>query len=133
MSLRPLYQALASKLQAVANCEESGNDEWRIRHSEAIESLVKNHLPSGGGFDAGTMLDLFASKPERLVFITSFHHMDEHGFYVGWSDHTVIVTPSLANGINLRVTGRDRRDIKEYIGDSFYEALKTQVEEYGAN
>lgn len=126
-----LYTQLASTLTALRHCESpSANEsqkEWALRHKEHIEALVKEHMPSGSGFNNGTTLDLDKSTPERLVFDTAFHHMDEHGSYCGWTEHTVIVTPSLAFGFTMRVTGRDRRGIKEYIGDSFHTALSGEV------
>jgi hypothetical protein len=95
--------------------------------ADLARHLVKDYLPSGSGFDAGTTLDEGASSPDKLVFDTSFHHMDEHGGYDGWTEHKVIVTPSLAHGCDLRVTGRDRNDIKSYIGETFAHALDTEV------
>jgi hypothetical protein len=76
-----------------------------------------------GGFDNGTTLDMDASNPEKLVFQTSFHHMDENGCYSGWTSHRVVVVPSLAFGIRLHIGGEDRNDIKSYIFESFTEFL----------
>jgi hypothetical protein len=53
-----LYTHLASLVQARLNCIESQNDEWLAKHQDRIESLVKEYLPSGSGFDSGTKLDL---------------------------------------------------------------------------
>ena len=120
----PIYQQIARSFVAYQNCLISGNTEWGGNHKETIESLASDHLPSGSGFDSGSTFDFEASKPNRLVFNTSFHHMTEHGYYDGWTEHSVIVTPDLHSGFNLHVTGRDRREIKEYIGDitTFLEA-----------
>lgn len=125
---KPLYQEIAIRLNAMRTCEARGNKEWKDKHEEWIETAVKKHFPSGSGFDAGTKLD-DNSTDERLIFNTSFHHMDGHGYYDGWTDHCVIVTPSLMFGFKLRVTGRDKNQIKEYILDCFYEALMKEVEE----
>ena len=125
-----VYQALASLVDARQRSIERGNDEWVGKHEERIADIVSEHLPSGSGFDSGTVLDLDESKPDRLVFVTSFHHMTEHGYYDGWTGHNVIVTPSLAHGFNLRVTGRDRNEIKEYIEETFQYALDTEQREY---
>jgi len=122
-----LYQQLASLVQTRLNCIESKNDEWFDKHEERIEALVKNHMPSGSGFDSGTALDLGASDPDRLVFRTSFHHMDGYGMYDGWTEHDIIVTGSLAFGFSLRITGRDRDQIKDYITDCFSTALNTDI------
>ena len=51
--------------------------------------------------------------------------MNEYGAYVGWTEHDVIVTPAF-DGFNLRVTGRDRNQIKEYIGDVFHTWLSAK-------
>lgn len=115
----PVYQKLASLMQARINCLQSGNMEWFNRHSYYAERICKESMPSGSGFDAGTKLDFEKSTPEKLVFTTSFHHMDENGGYCGWTDHSVIVTPSLQQSFKIRVTGKDRAFIKEYITDVF--------------
>ena len=49
MLTRPLYRAIAEKLQAIENCRKANNAEWEARHSDAIEDLVKAHMPSGSG------------------------------------------------------------------------------------
>lgn len=86
---------------------------------DGIEKLVKNKFPSGAGFDAGTKLDLGRSTGEKLVFTTSFHHMDEHGGYDGWTEHTITVKPSMQFDFDLKVSGRDRNGIKDYIAEQF--------------
>lgn len=99
---------------------------WIDKHTERIHNLVGNHMPSGSGFDQGTGLDLDASHADKLVFTTSYHHMNDGGMYDGWTEHTVTVTPSF-NGLNIRVSGRNRNDIKEYIRDCFDSALETEL------
>lgn len=122
-----LYAHIARLIKAIENCKQSGNDEWYAKHDERLSLLIANHMPSGSGIDSGTELDP-KSTPERLVFNTSFHHMDEGGMYDGWTDHQVIVTASLMFGIDVRITGRNRNDIKEYLGGLFAAALEEEVE-----
>lgn len=120
-----VYEAIARRVDALRRC----SPEWVIRHTECIDSLVRGHMPSGSGFDAGTQFDIAAhveSPADRLVFQTAFHHMNESGMYDGWTDHKVIVRPSLQHGFTLSVTGRDRNGIKEYIADVFYSALNAE-------
>lgn len=124
----PLYQKLAVTFQAYENCVKNGNEEWGARHLETIQALEKNHLPSGSGFDAGTLLDIKNSHSEKLVFHTSFHHMDQHGTYDGWTSHKVTVRGNLAFGFTLKVSGKNRNDVKELIADMFDTALRVQVE-----
>ena len=128
--MKPLYRALAGALIALRNCQNSKNTEWEGRHHDRIEKLTKDFMPSGSGINSGTDFDFAVSKPERLVFTTSFHHMNDGGSYDGWTDHTVIVTPSLWNDFDLRITGRNRKDIKDYLHDVFREALRQEVEEF---
>ncbi len=127
LSRTPLYRELASLLQARDNCRKSNNREWLDRHTASMEYLAKNYLPSGSGIDCGTKLDLDASKPNRLVFTFSFHHMNECGMYDGWTEHSLIVTPSLLSGIDLRITGRDRNQVKEYLYETYQYDLTQDV------
>ena len=78
-------------------------------HEATIKRLVKDFMPSGSGFDAGTKLDLDLSHAERLVFTTSYHHMNDGGYYDGWTEHTVTVTPGF-NGSNIKdIRARPKR------------------------
>lgn len=118
-----IAQTLAAKgdLNYMADRGLMSEDAYRAnmeRNEAKLERLIDN-LPSGSGFNSGCKLD-DSSKPDRLVISADFHHMDENGSYDGWTTHQVIVTPSLAYGYNLRVTGRNRNDIKSYIADVFH-------------
>lgn len=117
---RKVYAAIAAALIASRNCEQNGNTDWLIAHKARIDWLVKQYLPSGGGFDAGTKLDLIRSKAGKLVFNTSYHHMNDAGYYDGWTEHAVTIVPTFDDCINIAsITGRDRNSIKEYIADVF--------------
>ena len=115
-------------VDARLTCIARDNHEWLAKHTERIEALVKEHLPSGAGFDHGTSLDLDASTGEKLVFNTAFHHMNDGGFYDGWTEHHVICTPSLAHDFSLKISGRNRNDIKEHIHEVFSIALQSESE-----
>jgi hypothetical protein len=120
---RPLFMVLAGLIQARNYCAKHGLSDRFDSHTDRIESIVDNEFPSGSGFDSGTKLDLDLSTPEKLVFTTSFHHMNPVGYYDGWTDHKVTVRPSLAYGFTLSVSGRNRREIKEYIAEVFHDSL----------
>lgn len=91
---------------------------WR----DVIKRIDSNWLPHGSGFDSGSNVNIGESTARRAVIDTSFHHMDEYGAYDGWTNHRVIVTPEFS-GFSVRVTGRDRNGIKDYIADVFNAAL----------
>jgi hypothetical protein len=84
-------------------------------------------MPHGSGFDNGTELDTKTSAREKLIFATSFHHMDDNGSYDGWTEHTVTVRPSLVHGFGLTVSGRNVRGIKDHIAEAFESALSTEI------
>lgn len=124
--MRPISRVafIAAKLQAIANCIAAGNAEWRDRHQEALDATMEG-APSGSGFDNGSSL-FDKSTPDKLVFGTAYHHMDGSGMYDGWTDHTVVVTPAF-DGFDLKVTGRDRNDIKDHIAEVFHAWLAAAV------
>lgn len=136
MNRSNVVQTIASALDAMRRCESrakpgnDGADHWSSmarHHRDSVESVVSRYLPSGSGFDAGTKLDFDASRPDRLVFTTSFHHMNDTGMYDGWTEHRVIVVPSFIGHFSLRVSGKDRNGIKDYIADVFHHALQETV------
>ncbi len=124
---RILYKELASAIDARKRCAETNNAEWFAKHGETIAQLVDDFLPSGFGWDGGTKIDLDASHADKLVLFGSFHHMHESGMYDGWTEHTVTVTPSLLNDFNLRISGRDRNEIKDYLHEMFDASLRTEI------
>ena len=127
MRSAPVYRALADRILAMGNCERSGNHEWFTEHRAIAERIVADHLPRGSGIDTGPELDIEASSPNKIVLHLSYHHMND-GMYDGWTDHTITIRPSLALGFVLRVGGRDRRQIKEYLADTFDCALRETIE-----
>lgn len=129
--METLIQAIASTVDALRTCEAragtfsiGGPSDWTAKHRERLRAMERE-LPHGSGFDAGTRIDLERSGMERVVLVTSYHHMNAHGCYDGWTDHEVIVTPSF-HGILLRITGRERYrggDWKDYAHEVFHHVL----------
>lgn len=123
MSVSKLVYLISCRVDTAIN---GHNVEIAERNKEEIERLVKEFMPSGSGFDSGTTLNLDKSNRLKLTFETAFHHMNDNGYYDGWTHHSVIITPHF-NGFDLRVTGRDRNGIKDYIGDCFESALSQMI------
>lgn len=111
-----LYRAIARAVALFHSSTNSGD------YADRAEALTKEHMPSGSGFDNGTKIDLEKSSLSKLVFTTSFHHMDQWGGYAGWTDHTVTLVANL-DGHVIRVSGRNTNGIKEYIESTFWDAL----------
>lgn len=131
-----VYQNIAQCLEAIRNCEaraklqdepaKSGTLAWRTRHAQRIVQLVEYHMPSGAGFDQGTELGK-DSTPDKLIFLTAFHHMNDQGFYDGWTEHKVTVRASLTSEIAVHVSGRNRNNIKDHIAETFYDCLTREA------
>ena len=118
--MRPIYKELASRIDAVQNCIKHNNSEWQAKHTEAIDEIMRNTSPSGSGIDNGTTLNWERSSGDKLVFETAFHHMDENGYYDGWTEHTITVRPSLLSDIDLTICGRNRNEINDYLHEVYY-------------
>jgi hypothetical protein len=125
---RRIYRGLAIAVAARKRCDNGFNPEWFAKWDDRIRGILSDHFPSGSGFDAGTQIDLDKSDGDKLVFRTSFHHMNEGGFYDGWTDHTITATPSFEHGFHLKVSGRDRNGIKDYISHQFSHSLMLELE-----
>jgi hypothetical protein len=128
MSDMRLVNRVAVALGAYENCRKCDTEsQWKDCWKDRLQDELPNHLPSGSGFDRGTFFDIEASEPKRLVFNTAFHHMNDGGYYDGWTEHSVIVTPCLVHGFTMRITGRDRNGIKEYIAQAMESALNADI------
>lgn len=125
---QPLYKAIATTFNAWNSCVHASNKEWTEKHSERLESLVENNMPHGSGVDSGVKFDWNRSKDNKLVFTFGYHFMNENGYYDGWEDYTLVVTPSLQFDYELRFIGKNRNDIKDYFYDTFQECLSSEVE-----
>ena len=116
---------ISSSIIARKNCAFSRNTEWFKQHSRTLESIQLANLPCGSGVDMGSRINLDRSTDKAIYIDTAFHHMDENGCYDGWTDHTVKVFPTF-DGFDLTISGRNRNDIKDYLGDLFFDALRAE-------
>ena len=114
--MRKRYQIIASAVQARINCKERSNQEWFDRWTKTIEEETAE-LPSGSGIDSAPKFDF------------GYHHMNENGMYDGWTDHQLVITPSLQFGFHLRITGKDRNQVKDYLYETFQYALSEDVDQ----
>ena len=125
MQTRSILRQISSTLTAIDNCINSKNGTWLERHRITLDGLAKE-LPKGSGFDIGTKIDEKSSR-NKIILNTAFHFMDENGFYDGWEDYQIIVTPDLLYGFNIKIKGKDRQDIKDYIAEEFHYVLSKEI------
>ncbi len=123
---RTVIQMIASTLQARRNClKAKASMEWVPEHEDTLLKL-QHELPSGSGIDHGTAIDLDASNDSRIVLQMDYHHMNENGYYDGWTSHKVTITPTF-EGFDIAISGRDRNQIKEYLADTLHHALSRTI------
>lgn len=130
-----VYHRLALALQARASCkkdlERNPNDQnkkyWLSHWTDVIEHIQDNHLPHGSGIDSGCCIDNDSVNP--IIIYTAFHHMDECGGYEGWTEHTIKVYPDFISDITLKITGKNRNMIKDYLYELFYNDLTSEMTE----
>jgi len=121
-----LASLIHSALIARQHCLLSGND-YATKWDDHLNDIERNNLSFGLGVDQGTTIDRDRVKPNQFVLSCGFPHMNEGGYYDGWTDHSVIVTPAF-DGIDIRITGRNRNNIKDYLGEMFDFILTRQAE-----
>jgi hypothetical protein len=121
-----LIDEIAAACDARRMCLKTGND-WADKWADRLLYIQKNLLPSGNGFDDGTLIHWEATGFGKVVLTTSFHHMDESGGYAGWTEHTVTIRPAFYFGTLISVSGRNRNEIKDYIAETFEYTLTREV------
>lgn len=123
-----LYNAIVNNASIITKAGIYGVPHYAsLQPSAALrQKRINDLLPSGSGFDNGTKIE--SANDSKIVFSTAFHHMDDNGFYCGWTEHKVIITASLQHGFTVGCTGRDKRSIKEYIENVFAEILETEFD-----
>ena len=122
-----LYKKISTALAVVQSpyAREENIAHW----AEQLKSF-EDMLPSGSGFDNGTKVNREKSTPNKIILDTAFHHMDQNGFYCGWSDLTVTINPSLLHEVEVKINfhGYKRAaNDKEFFYDTFYYAIAEEI------
>ena len=136
----PLYQAIANIVSWTTPTEKFEDvKQLRIRKFEY-------QLPHGSGFDSGCKINLNRSTPDKVVIDFSYHHMDSMGGYIGWTNHELIIEPSLVHGFVMDITSGNYDDLDQmgildeekdewypksfdYDEDYFYQTFRQALEE----
>ena len=132
-----VYEKLAMCANALRNSREKNNQEWVDKHEEDMAKYLYEYLPSGSGIDNGMFFSHLQSDDNKMVICSSFHVLDENGYYDGWIDFAVEIYPAFVGGIDLKIEGnftnrvnfvrKDASDIKEYLYEVFYDALVQEI------
>jgi len=126
-----LYKELNHWVRSRKYRIEVGESKEMIEEANKAILRIMKTAPHGSGFDVGIWIDLdksiLSSNGEQLVFHTEFHHLSPEGFYVGWTSHTIKVTPSFSGHFRVNVSGRNYNDIKEHIAETMDQWLVSEV------
>ena len=115
-----LYQKIA-RVVTQKNTPQKGKD----------LALLQELLPNGNviglqkqNLSTVKCVILLKSTKKRIVIDTAYWHP----IIRLWTDHQVVITPSFEGEINVRITGKNENNVKEYLHDIFREALMKEYE-----
>ena len=97
---------------------------------EKVLALCEKFLPYGSGFDAGVSIG--QSKEDRIMMLFAYHHLNDGGYYSGWTYHTAIITPTFGSYKLViktsRCTGSLRKRVNASI-DYFYDTIRAALDQ----
>lgn len=121
-----LISKIASLIDARENCKKD-NPIWFEKHSDYLNEISKKYLPSGSGIDSGCNIEPELSNKNRIIITFGYHFMDENGYYDGWEHYRLICKPTF-NGIDMKIVGKNKNGIKDYLYDTFDYCLNEVIE-----
>ena len=97
------------------------NPENDIQHQmyEKYEAIIKQFddmLPIGSGICNTKVISV---TDKKIVISFSYHHMNDNGYYEGYTDHECRITAKF-DGFNIYISGRNKNDIKDYLHELFF-------------
>ena len=123
-----VYQKIALTFNAYQQCIKNENITWQNKYEETIKEVIKT-LPSGSGIDKPIKFDFEKSNFDKIILYSSYHVIDEDGYYDGWIDFDVIIKPDWID-FKMKIQGKFSNygkckadSIKNYIYDTFDYAL----------
>lgn len=94
------------------------------------ENFIKSIVPSGSGFD--TIYNVYEQK-KNFKIVSSYHVMNENGYYDGWIDFTIYLWKNIPSNrnkdITIEITGKysnylaDKYFAREYIKETIYTTI----------
>ena len=103
-------------------------ENWAKRTKEL--SLLNELLPKGNGIQRqlGLPVILLESTKKRIVIDTAYRHTyDSYDTTSRWTVHQVVITPSFEGEIDIRITGKNVNNVKDYLYDVFRESLMSEI------
>lgn len=129
-----VYQKLSAYIRAYKTNQETNNEKWMNYFEEKIKEIAEKYLPNGSGIDNGNYINIEESDENKIVIESSYHKMT-NGFYDGWIEYSVVVTPDLLNEIVFEFIEHNGNELekdyglKDYLYIAYYSALMDEYEE----
>ena len=136
-----VYQKIAATIQTIENCINSGNHIWEEKHTDTLYKIEKEYFPHGSGFDGVVTLKIDDCKKDKILIYFEWHCMDDNGYYDGWLNFDLIISPSF-DGFNMHIVWyrhnmKDKYKVNKYrplLEDFFYDTwYSTLDQEYKEN
>ena len=119
-----LVSALINTSKLIDNYKSSDHTDWAAFHEEKLAKLCRDHLPRGIGVFG---VSVAATTDTKAVFYCLYRHTDKHGYFVCNTAYRIVVRPTFT-GLAIRVLGRNKYNVKEYLADQFRDALERIVD-----
>ena len=132
-----LYQKIIQTTKALESCEEKGMIDAYDNHYKTLQNIHKNYLPSGSGFDGE--MNIESATDSKLIIRFDWHILNDNGYYDGWLDLLLIMTPNLSNNFDMKIkwytNGNDKRKVEKYksliedfLYDEWYYILTQEID-----
>ena len=100
-----------------------------------VEGLISKHFPHGSGFDSKPEFSFDLSAYNKWIIFQSYHHMNDNGYYCGWSHFKIIVTPCFVGGFEIKIIAKHssrecskRFNNDDYFYEVYYECLNKFID-----
>ena len=126
-----IYKRLAKIANSRLRCLNSIKFPQEIENYEdEIDDIMKNIFPHGSGIDNGCTFNYEKSVNNRLVINSAYHCMNENGYYDGWVDFIVVLTPDLELDYTLNIRGNFGKynHVKDYLYQIFHNSFDQEVD-----
>jgi hypothetical protein len=121
-----VYQEIAQAIRVIKGKGKMA-EAWECY----LDDIMENCLPRGSGIDNGNSINIERSNSERIVIESGYHCMNGNGYYCGWYEYTVIITPSLQFKFDMKIKGRngsrDTIDVRDNLYDRYRFALSSDI------
>lgn len=96
-----------------------------VQHPSLHDYIVRELLPNGSGFD--DYPSIAEVSDSEVIIVIRYHPMSEYGYYEGWIEERLRITPSISHTYKSELTDNSGAEegVREYILDTYHEVLSS--------